>query len=103
MEKFKIDVLWLEDSIGFSINQRILQHSLPLTTYYFWPMTDAWEQIELELDSKPWFCKEDKSLILNSITKAINIWQNSRRFSNRDRLIECKKISSKNVSIIGLP
>ena len=52
-----------------SIDQTVIQnHSYPLTQYYFWPRTEAWEQLKLELDSKPWLSEKEKISILNLAT-----------------------------------
>ena len=61
-----------------------VDHSYPLTQYYFWPKTEAWEQLKLELDSKPWLSEKDKILALNLTTDVVNYWQTSRKIENFD-------------------
>jgi len=102
VKQFQLQVLWLEDTIGFSVNQSISHIHLPLTSYYFWPLTDAWEQIKSELESKPWFCSSTQICLLNSIAEVINLWQLSRNLNPLERRNEYKKISSKDIFIIGL-
>ena len=54
MQKLNLQVLWLDDSLGLAVNQQTSGGIFPLTPYYFWPISEAWEQIKFELDSKPW-------------------------------------------------
>ena len=76
--QLKLKVLWLKNFLGFTIDQRAAQHLSPLTTYYFWPKTEAWDQLKLELDSKTWIKREDKVTILNTITEIIDDWSQNR-------------------------
>ena len=70
---------WLENFLGLAIDNVILNQSYSLTPYYFWPKTEALEQLKLELDSKLWLCQEDKVKILKLAGDVISYW-----FSNRD-------------------
>ena len=83
-QQLKVKVLWLKNILGLSIDQMVVDHSYPLTQYYFWPKTEAWEQLKLELDSKPWLSEKDKILALNLITDVVNYWQTSRKIENFD-------------------
>ena len=76
--ELKLKVLWLKNFLGFAINQEGLQTSYFLTSYYFWPKTEAWEQLNLELNSKPWISDKDKIEILNLVTKVMNYWKQNR-------------------------
>ena len=49
-----------------------------MTQYYFWPRTEAWDQLKLELDSKPWLSEKEKIIILNLATDIITHWRTNR-------------------------
>ena len=74
----KLRVLWLKNVLGLAVDQTILKQSYPLTQYYFWPRTEAWDQLKLELDSKPWLSEKEKIIILNIATDIINHWRTNR-------------------------
>ena len=61
-----------------AVDQTILKQSYPLTQYYFWPRTEAWDQLKLELDSKPWLSEKEKIVILNLTTDLISYWRQNR-------------------------
>ena len=64
MHNLKLQVLWLDDSLGLAVNQHTQDGILPITPYYFWPVSEAWEQIRFELDSKPWIPEEERLVLL---------------------------------------
>ena len=74
----RLKVLWLKNCLGLSIDQVSLKSQLPITFYYFWPRTEAWDQLKLELDSKPWLSEKEKIIILNIATDIINHWRTNR-------------------------
>jgi len=74
MSNLKLQVLWLDNSLGLAVNQE----TIPLTPYYFWPISEAWEQIRFELDSKQWIPEEERIRLLNLIVDSMNRWQKSR-------------------------
>ena len=76
--QLKLKVLWLKNFLGFAIDRTVTKKSYPLTSYYFWPKTEAWDQLKLELDSKFWVSEEEKIKILNLITDIINYWRQNR-------------------------
>ena len=80
--ELKLKVLWLKNLLGFAIDQRTATTASPLTTYYFWPKTAAWEQLKLELDSKSWIKPEEKIEVLNTITEIIEYWSQNRNNKN---------------------
>ena len=68
----KLRVIWGKNFLGLGIDQVIGIYHLPITTYYFWPRTEAWEQLRLELELKPWIQNEEKIKVLNSAAKLMN-------------------------------
>lgn len=43
--------------------------------YYFWPRNDTWDQINIELRSKPWINERERTITLNEITQVMNQWR----------------------------
>jgi len=76
--QLKLRVFWFKDFLGLAIDQKSINHLSPLTPYYIWPRTEAWEQLKVELDLKTWISKEDKVSILNLTTEIINYWKENR-------------------------
>ena len=77
-QHLKLKVLWLKNSLGLGIDQANIKHQFPLTQYYFWPKTEAWEQLKSDLDSKPWIRKKEKINILNLSADIMNYWRQRR-------------------------
>nr|AIA61159.1 putative ribosomal protein 3 [Cyanidiaceae sp. MX-AZ01] len=49
---------------------------MPVTCYYFWPRTDAWNLLKTELESKVWIPISQRKQLLDEATHVINHWQN---------------------------
>nr|YP_009391541.1 Plastid-specifi c 30S ribosomal protein 3 [Platysiphonia delicata]ARW59685.1 Plastid-specifi c 30S ribosomal protein 3 [Platysiphonia delicata] len=79
MTKFTLRILWLDNNVAIAIDHLIGKNSSPLTSYFFWPRNDAWEQLKTELDSKPWISEKEKIHLLNRATEIINFWQENAK------------------------
>jgi len=77
----ELKLVWQEQFLGLSLNQIIDNHSIPITSYFIWPKTAAWEQLKFELDSKPWLQEAEKVMVLNNITRLMNQWREKRSIS----------------------
>ena len=101
MQKLNLQVLWLDDSLGLAVNQQTSGGIFPLTPYYFWPISEAWEQIKFELDSKPWITEEERVNLLNSVVKVMNEWQQSRNNPNETINNQNGVLELTNITISG--
>tara|TARA_B100000683_G_C12495122_1_gene555910 strand:+ start:846 stop:1121 length:276 start_codon:yes stop_codon:yes gene_type:complete len=84
--KLELNILWLNNKIGVGIDQLQSGEKIPLTKYFFWPKTDAWDQIKSELETKPWIENSKKIELLDNITTIINRWQSTN--SNTSTLMK---------------
>ncbi|XP_039010387.1 30S ribosomal protein 3, chloroplastic-like [Hibiscus syriacus] len=70
--------IWMEKDIEIALDQVIPGHgSIPLSPYYFWPRKDAWEELKVLLESKPWISHMQRIHLLNNATDIVNLWQTS--------------------------
>jgi 30S ribosomal protein 3 len=103
MDNLKLQVLWLDSSLGLAVNQKTPTGIVPLTPYYFWPISEAWEQLRFELDAKPWFTENERVALLNSIVDIMNQWQQARTDSADGTTLQREILVSNDINVIGLP
>ena len=99
--QLKLNAIWGKNFLGLAIDQVINTYQLPITTYYFWPRTEAWEQLRLELELKPWIQNEEKIKVLNSAAKLMNFcmqeYKNTESIKNvKERFTEINFVKFNN-------
>jgi 30S ribosomal protein 3 len=79
MKKLQLKFIWLEKSIAVALDEKIGEKSNPITKYFVWPETDAWEDLKAEIEKKSWIPANEGALILNQATEVITHWQNKEQ------------------------
>lgn len=80
--KLELKVFCVEGFLGLAIDQVSENFSLPLTPYYIWPRTNAWDHLKIELDSKKWISYNEKIKMLNYIVEIMNFWRETQNVSD---------------------
>ena len=76
--QLKLKIAWFNNFLGLSIDQVNSNQQYPLTPYYFWPKTEAWELLRLDLNSKGWLSQEEKFKILQITGDVMEYWLSYR-------------------------
>ena len=84
--QLKLKIAWFKDFLGFAVDQVYCNQEYPLTSYYFWPRIQAWEQLKLELDSKPGLTQQEKTRILDTAGGVMNYWLSYRNTKTAENL-----------------
>ncbi|GBF91719.1 30S ribosomal protein [Raphidocelis subcapitata] len=75
---YKLNFLWLDKNIAVAVDQVYARGAQsPLTEYFVWPRRDAWDELRVALEAKPWITDRDRIVLLNRLTEVINLWQSS--------------------------
>lgn len=75
MKRFTLKIIWQDYTLGMAIDHIVDGGFSPLSSYFFWPRSDAKSQIKAELELKPWISNADKRELLNQVTQIIEYWQ----------------------------
>ena len=86
--QLELKILWAKNFLGLALDQVSTRYTLPITSYYFWPKTEAWEQLQIELAFKPGIPEKEKVRILNSAAEVMNFWRVNRKSKTIDAAIE---------------
>jgi hypothetical protein len=90
MEKYNLKFIWLETSLAVCLNQQVGRRSVPLTDFFFWPQTDAWNSLKIYLENSKFISESERANILNEIGEVINSWQSktAQPFKSIEKLSE---------------
>ena len=86
--RLKLKIAWFKNFLGLAIDQVSSNQQYSLTPYYFWPRTEAWEQLKLELDSKLWLTQEEKMEVLKTTGDVMSYWLSNRNTKTASNLRE---------------
>ena len=98
---FVYRVLFLDGCLGLAIDRCYGSNCSPITHYHFWPKNEAWDQIRLELESKPWITSQEEAEILNKTSEIFNSWQRGELQPPSKNYYFSESVSNGAVQIIG--
>jgi hypothetical protein len=101
MQTLGLQFIYLNDKLGFAVNYRNVKGVFPISSYYFWPISKAWEQLQFELNLQTWISSKEQTQLLNVIVELMDDWQRLKDISNRKQLMEKKFDAVENVQITG--
>lgn len=79
LPEYKLAFLWMDKNIAVAVDQVYARgNTSPLTEYFVWPRKDAWEDLKMALEGRPWISDRDKVLLLNRLTEVINFWMGTQ-------------------------
>lgn len=81
MERFNLKFIWLENSLAVCLNQQVGKKYIPLTYFYFWPQTDAWNGLNVFLKNSKFISESERANLLNEIGEVITFWQEKNKSS----------------------
>jgi 30S ribosomal protein 3 len=92
LPEYKLTFLWLDKTLACGVDQVFSRgNSAPLTEYFVWPRSDAWEDMKVSLESRQWVGDADKVTLLNRLTAVINFWTGVQEYDeNGIALAEAK-------------
>jgi 30S ribosomal protein 3 len=93
MNKFILKFLWLDKTLAVALDQKVSDRFTPLTEFFFWPQTDAWEEMKLFFEANDWIDQDNSIILLNQITEVINEWQEKNDSTITDISLLRKKYS----------
>lgn len=74
--KFKFQLIWNPNVLGFSINYNLGSETLPLTNFYFIPSElNIWQLLKNDLQEKPWLDRATKKQLLIEVREVVNFWR----------------------------
>jgi 30S ribosomal protein 3 len=75
LPEYRLTFLWLDKTLACGVDQVFSRgNAAPMTEYYIWPRSDAWDDMKTSLESKAWVGDAEKVQLLNRLTAVINFW-----------------------------
>jgi len=97
LPEYKLNFIWTERNIAVAVDQVYSRGQIsPLTEYFFWPRKDAWEELRVAMEARPWISERDRVILLNRTTEVINFWQQGEKPS-----LEQVKVAFPDCSFMG--